>query len=153
MYASKWAMEILPNVHLIGVFTVAITVVYRRWALFPIYIFVFLTGLFNGFQTWWVPYLYLWAVLWGMTMLLPRSMPQKVQPFVYAAVCAAHGFLYGTLYAPSQVLLFGLKWSAVPAWILAGVPWDIIHGVSNAVCGILICPLIHVIQQARKFRH
>ena len=41
MYASKLIMEVLPNIHLIGVFIVAITVVYRKKALYPIYIFVF----------------------------------------------------------------------------------------------------------------
>lgn len=30
MYASKIIMEFIPNVHLIGVFTVAFTVVYRK---------------------------------------------------------------------------------------------------------------------------
>ena len=32
LYASKVAMEFLPNVHLIGVLIVAITVVYRKKA-------------------------------------------------------------------------------------------------------------------------
>ena len=42
MYASKVAMEVLPNVHLLGVFVVAMTVVYRKKALYPIYTYVFL---------------------------------------------------------------------------------------------------------------
>ena len=37
MYASKMVMEILPNVHLLGVFTIAYTIVYRKKALYPIY--------------------------------------------------------------------------------------------------------------------
>ena len=40
MYASKMVMEGFPNIHLIGVFIVATTVVYRKKALFPIYVFV-----------------------------------------------------------------------------------------------------------------
>ena len=40
MYASKVIMEIAPNVHLLGVFTIAFTVVYRRKALYPIYTYV-----------------------------------------------------------------------------------------------------------------
>ena len=38
MYASKLLMEFLPNVHLLGVFTIAVTIVYRKKALYPIYI-------------------------------------------------------------------------------------------------------------------
>ena len=45
MYASKMALEFLPNVHLLGVFTISMTVVYRKKALYPIYVFVFLLGL------------------------------------------------------------------------------------------------------------
>ena len=59
MYASKIIMEVAPNVHLLGVFTIAITVVYRKKALYPIYTYVLLNGMFSGFATWWIPYLYL----------------------------------------------------------------------------------------------
>ena len=40
MYASKMIMEVAPNIHLLGAFIVAFTVVYRKKALYPIYIFV-----------------------------------------------------------------------------------------------------------------
>ena len=150
MYASKVIMEFAPNVHLLGVFTIAFTVVYRKKALYPIYIFVFLTGLLNGFATWWIPYLYLWTVLWGVTMLLPKKMPAPVQPFVYMAVCAAHGFLYGTLYAPAQALLYGLNFDKMIVWIISGLPWDFAHGVSNFFCGILIVPIITVLRLAER---
>lgn len=150
MYASKLLMEFLPNVHLLGVFVVAITVVYRKKALYPIYLYVLVNGLFAGFALWWVPYLYLWTVLWGAVMLLPRRMPPRVRPLVYMAVCAGHGFLFGTLYAPAQALLFGLDFKGMLAWIVAGLPWDFMHGVSNFFCGILIVPLISVLRLADK---
>ena len=44
MYASKVIMDAAPNIHLLGMFIVAFTVVYRKKALYPIYIFVLLTG-------------------------------------------------------------------------------------------------------------
>lgn len=148
MYASKLIMEMLPNVHLLGVFVVAFTVVYRKKALYPIYTYVFLNGILSGFSTWWIPYLYLWTVLWGAVMLLPGNMPKKIQPIVYMTVCAAHGFLYGTLYAPAQAILFGLSFKGMIAWIIAGLPFDCIHGISNFFCGILIMPIIMVLRYA-----
>ena len=150
MYAAKLAMEFLPNVHLLGVFIVALTLVYRKKALWPLYVFIFLTGLFNGFATWWLPYLYIWLPLWGGAMLLPDLTGKKYAPLVYMALSAAHGFLYGTLYAPAQALLFGLDFSGMVTWILAGLPWDFVHGVSNFCCGILILPLAKVIRRAEK---
>ena len=145
MYASKVIMEFAPNVHLLGVFTVSFTVVYRKKALYPIYTYVLLNGLFCGFSTWWLPYLYLWTLLWGAVMLLPRKMPAKIRPLVYMTVCAAHGFLFGTLYAPAQALLYSLSFRAMLAWIVAGLPWDCIHGVSNFFCGMLIMPIVSVL--------
>ena len=151
MYASKVIMEILPNVHLLGVFVVAITVAYRKKALYPIYIYVFLNGLFSGFSMWWIPYLYIWTLLWGAVMLLPKNIPTKARPIIYMSVCALHGFLFGTLYAPAQAIMFGLDFKATVAWIAAGLPWEFVHGVSNFFCGILICPIISVLKNSEKY--
>ena len=152
MYASKLIMELIPNVHLLGVLTIAYTVVYRKKALYPIYTYVILNGILCGFAAWWVPYLYLWTLLWGLVMLLPKRIPKKVQPVVYMSVCAAHGFLFGTLYAPVQALLYGLSFQGMIAWIIAGLPWDAVHGVSNFFCGILIVPVVTVLQYAERNR-
>lgn len=147
MYASKLVMNALPNIHLIGVFIVAVTVVYRRRALYPIYIFVFLTGLFEGFGVWWIPYLYIWAVLWGAVMLLP----EKAHPVFLILMCSLHGFLFGVLYAPAQALIFHLSLKSTVSWVIAGFPYDAIHGVSNLICGsILIIPLIKLLKIADK---
>lgn len=148
MFASKLLLEFLPNVHLIGVFIVALTVVYRQKALYPIYVFILLTGVYAGFSLWWLPYLYIWAVLWGAAMLLPRNLTGPVQTVVYMAVCALHGFSYGTLYAPMQALMYGLNFQGMIAWIVAGLPWDLVHGFSNLVCGLLIVPLIRILRLA-----
>ena len=150
MYASKIIMELFPNIHLIGVFTVAFTIVYRKKALYPIYTYVILNGIFCGFAAWWIPYLYVWTVLWGAVMLLPRHIPKKVRPLVYMTVCAAHGFLFGTLYAPAQAIIYGLSFPKMIAWIVAGLPFDCIHGISNFFCGILILPIVFALQRAEK---
>ena len=150
MYASKMIMEVAPNVHLLGVFTIAFTVVYRKKALYPIYTYVLLNGIFCGFATWWIPYLYLWTVLWGATMLLPKRIPEKLRPLVYMLLCAAHGFLFGILYAPAQALLYGLSFQKMVAWIISGLPWDFVHGVSNFFCGILIVPIIKILTFLEK---
>lgn len=153
MYASKVIMEAAPNIHLLGVFTIAFTVVYRKKALYPIYTFVLLNGLFSGFAAWWIPYLYLWTVLWGITMLLPKNMPQIIKPVVYMTVNACHGFLFGTMYAPVQAVLFGLSFDRMVAWIIAGLPFDFIHGISNFFCGLLIVPIISVLNKTERIKN
>lgn len=150
MYVSKVVMEGIPNVHLVGVFTVAITLVYRKKALYAVYTFVFLQGLFGGFSIWWIPYLYVWTILWAGTMLLPENMPKRIAPVVYMAVCSLHGFLFGTLYSPFQALFFGMSLKQTFAWIAAGFPYDCIHGISNLFCGILILPIAASLKKAEK---
>lgn len=151
MFASKMLMEVLPNIHLLGVFTIATTVVYRQKALYPIYIYVILNGLFSGFNVWWVPYMYIWTILWGATMLLPKNMPKKAKPFIYIGLCSLHGFLFGILYAPAQAIFFGLSFKATVAWVISGLPFDLIHGVSNLICGVLICPIIAVLKKSERY--
>lgn len=150
MYASKVLMEALPNVHLIGVFIVSETIVFRKKALYPLYVFVFLTGLFNGFATWWLPYLYVWTILWGMAMLIPQKLTDKKLAVTSAVICSLHGFLFGTIYAPAQALLFNLDFKGMTAWIIAGLPYDAIHGVSNLVCGLLIVPIANILKHSEK---
>ena len=83
-------------------------------------------------------------------MVLPRNMSKKVQTIVYMIVCALHGFLFGTLYAPAQAILYGLDLKGMVAWIVAGLPWDFVHGVSNFFCGILVMPIVSVLRLAQK---
>ena len=57
MFTSKIIMEALPNIHLLGMLTMTYTVVFRKEALIPIYVYVVLNGVYAGFNVWWVPYL------------------------------------------------------------------------------------------------
>lgn len=152
MYASKVLMDLLPNIHLIGTFIIAFTVVYRKKALYPIYIFVFVTGLFSGFATWWVPYLYIWTVLWVAVMLLPKRIPEKIKPIAYMVICALHGFLYGILYAPCQALIMGLDFKGMLVWIGAGLYFDLIHGISNFFCALLVIPIVKILKITEKIK-
>ena len=50
MFVSKIVMELLPNIHLLGMLTMLYTVVFRRKALVPIYVYVLINGLYAGFS-------------------------------------------------------------------------------------------------------
>jgi energy-coupling factor transport system substrate-specific component len=152
MYILKMLMEFLPNVHLLGAFVIALTVVYRAKALYPIYTYIFINGFFAGFAVWWIPYLYIWTVLWGATMLIPQDLNPKVKMVIYVFLCASHGFLFGTLYSVGQAILFGMDFKATVAWIIAGLPWDVVHGVGNLFAGLLINKLVKVIRLTEKLK-
>ena len=147
MFCSKVVMEALPNIHLLGMFTMTFTLVFRAKALIPIYIYVALNGLFAGFNVWWYPYLYIWTILWGATMLLPRRMPKKVAAVVYPTVCALHGLLFGILYAPAQAMFFRLNFQETVAWVIAGIPFDALHCIGDFVAGLMILPLSDLLKK------
>ena len=151
MFVSKLVFDVLPNIHLLGVFTVAFTVVYRQKALIPIYIFVALLGVVYGFPFWWYVHLYTWTLLWGAVMLLPKNMSPKVAPIIYLIVNGLHGFLYGVLYVPVQLIFFGSKTESIWLWLLQGIPFDLTHGISNLICGSLIMPIVLILKKAERF--
>lgn len=141
MYATKVIMAALPNIHLIGMFIMLFTILHRAKALIPIYIYIFLEGLFGGFTLWWIPYLYIWAILWAVTMLLPKNLSDKYAVLIYPLICGAFGIAFGTLFAPAQAVLFNLSFKSMVAWIIAGIPFDITHAISNTLTGLLVLPL------------
>lgn len=148
MMVSDLLMNIIPNVHLVGVMIVVLTVVYRAKALFPIYVYVLLIGLAEGIGMWWIPYLYIWTLLWGMVMLLPRKMPRWLAPIAYALVCGLHGFGFGLWWVPSQMLLMSFTWEQALVWWQFGFfTADIPHGIGNLVGSTLIVPLVTLIRK------
>ncbi len=150
MFVSKLALEFLPNIHLLGMFTMLFTVVYRKKGLIPLYVFILLEGLYSGFALWWIPYLYIWTALWAITMLLPQDLLSQKVTIIYPLVCGAHGLFYGVLYAPAQALLFGLNFERTLAWIAAGLPFDTIHAAGNFAAGFLVLPLAKLILKLER---
>ena len=145
MFTSKLIMEFLPNIHLIATFIAVFTLVYRWKALIPIYVFVFLTGLYNGFGTWWYPYIYIWTILWVLIMLIPKRISINKKVVISTIFCGLHGILFGTLYAPFQALAFGLNFEGMIAWIVAGLYYDFVHMCGNIALSVLILPLYNVL--------
>ena len=147
MFAGKQVFEAFPNLHPLGMLLMTYTLVYRARALIPLYIFVLIEGAYAGFNLWWYPYLYIWLVLWGMTMLLPKKMKPALAAVVCPVVCALHGLMYGTLYAPYQALMFHMDFPTTLKWIAAGFPWDCVHAAGNFAMGLLVYPLPRVLKK------
>ena len=148
MTAADLVMNLIPNVHIGVMLIVVFTLVYRWKALFPIYVFVLLIGIVEGFGTWWFAYLYIWAILWLAVMLLPRKMPHWLAPIVYSAVCAAHGFAFGLLWAPSDMLFHHFTWEQIVVWWKWGfITADIPHGIGKLCASVLILPLTALLRK------
>ena len=150
MFVSKLLLEVLPNIHLLGMLTMVYTVVFRKRALIPIYIYVMLNGVYAGFSPWWVPYTYIWTVLWGITMLIPENISPKIACVLYPLICGLHGLAFGVLYAPAQAIMFGYDFRQMLAWIATGIGFDILHTAGNLAAGTLVLPLSALMKKLYK---
>ncbi len=150
MLVSKKLMEFLPNIHLVGMLTICYTVVFRSKALIPIYIYVMLDGVFLGFSPWWVPYLYVWTVLWALAMLIPKNIPKKSAAVIYPLLCGLHGLIFGALYAPVWAILNRFNWEETVVWIISGLSFDILHLLGNLAVGTLVLPLSELMKKLLK---
>jgi energy-coupling factor transport system substrate-specific component len=89
MFAIQVAMAILPlpNVELTSLLVIVFALVFGYKALFIIYIFVLLEGIFYGFHIWWVNYLYVWTVLFFVARLFRR----KRSSLFWAVISGVYG--------------------------------------------------------------
>lgn len=153
IFMCDFALDLAMNVELVSTLMMTFTVVYRRRALIPIYLYIFLYLCVYGFSVYNAVYLYIWLVLWGVTMLLPRRMPTGVACVVYPLVCGLFGLSFGALYAPGWALAAGLSFRNMVRWWQMGIPADIIHAVGNVAFGMLVLPLSLLLLRLDKRLH
>ena len=139
MFISDIFMEFLPNVHIIGVLTVIYTSVYRSRALISIYVYAFINGLVSGFGFWWISYLYIWTILWGLIMIIPRRLPEGLRTFLYILIATLHGLSFGILYLPIESFFVNSDRTYLFAWWIKGfITSDILQGLSACIFGIFM---------------
>ena len=87
------AFAFLPNIELVSLLIILYTRHLKYRALPVIYVFVLLEGLIFGFGIWWIIYLYIWAILFALTMLA-----QKNQSLIgWAMISGGFGLFLGRL--------------------------------------------------------
>ncbi len=140
--AVKLALSFLPNVELVTLLIVLYSLVFGRRIYYAIAAFVLLEGCLHGFGIWWVMYLYLWPLL----AVLARLFRRWEEPWFWAVFTGAYGLCFGALCALPYLVIDG--WHAALVWWVAGIPYDILHGISNAVlCMVLFQPLYRVLHK------
>lgn len=147
LFGVQLAFAFLPNVELVSLLIILYTRHLKYRALPVIYVFVVLEGLVFGFGIWWFIHLYIWAVLFAMTMMM-----QKNQSLLgWAILSGGFGFCFGALGAVSYIFLSGPQ--AAFAWFVAGIPFDIAHGIGNFLaCLVLFKPLDYLLARLEHQR-
>lgn len=144
-YVGQVALSFLPNIEVVSVLFLVYTKIFGKKALFPIYVFVLLEGIFWGFGSWWIMYLYVWAVLWGITMLL-RCNDSAV---FWAVINGAFGLVFGALCSITQGVMFGI--GSGFAYFISGIPFDIVHCIGNFLTALFLYkPLTILLSKVMK---
>ena len=144
MFVGKELLRMIPNVHPVTVLIMYAVIMYGWRTLYPVFGFIFLETLVYGFGIWVPMYLYTWPILVAISMPLRHSRNW----IVWAGVACLFGLSFGALcYAP-YIFISGFK-PALSMWI-AGIPFDIIHGVSNFVTVLVVLPLLCKVSARRS---
>ncbi len=130
---AKEAVSSVPNVEPVTLLVCLFSVHFGADTLFAVYIFDLVEGLIYGFHPlWWLPYLYVWPLLWLLSRLLKKEDP----PLAWALLMGIYGLCFGTL-CTLPYFIVG-DWAGGIAYFLSGLSFDLIHCVSNFLVGLLL---------------
>lgn len=144
-FALKIAMAELPNIEPVTLMLMLVTLVFGWRALLTAGVYVLMEGLFYGFSTWWLVYLYAWPLLVLLTLPLRRFRSPAL-----ALVAGLYGFLFGFLFLPVNIVVYPLNtMEKIAFYIAQDLPFNLIHGVSNLIIAfILLAPLRAALERA-----
>ena len=147
MLVGKWILASLPNIEVVSLFTIVYTVFFGSTAFFAVIVFIIVEGIIYGIGWWFYGYLLAWPILFLIAYIL-RKRANRVNMSVASAL---FGLSFGMLCGIPYGIMFGLK--AAVAWWIAGIPYDILHGVGNfIICLFLYDPLIRALNVVKKTR-
>lgn len=138
-------LSFLPNIELITTLIILYTLLFGRKTLCIISAFVLVEGLIYGMGLWWFNYLYVWFILYAIVRLLRKNQ----SPVVWAIVASAYGFSFGALCSIPYFITGGIP-SGVAYWV-AGIPFDVIHGISNFIIAfVAYLPFYYVMKRLKR---
>lgn len=144
LFVVQVALGFLPNIELVSVLIIVYARVYGWKVFYPLYLFVALEGLYYGITTWFINYLYVWAVL-ALAVLCLRRFESR---FLWVLLNTAFGFLFGALCAVVYLFMGGV--SAMVAYWISGIPYDLLHMAGNFVTALVLCePLCTLLKRLR----
>lgn len=131
-FGAKYVMSWMPNIEPVSLLVMLYAVVFGRKCLFPVYVYVILEILFYGIGSWAINYLYIWAILAGLALLL-RKMEH---PLGWAVLSGSFGLLFGALCAPVDFFIGGFGY-AISKWA-SGIMYDVLHCAGNFVIALVL---------------
>ncbi len=136
------ALNFLPNIELVTLSIMLYSLLLGKKTLYIIYIFAALEGIIYGFGIWWFMYLYVWTLLYFGV----RFFRNNKNIIVWALMASFFGLSFGALCSIPYFLIGGIETGIT--WWIAGVPHDIVHGISNFIMVlVLFKPMFQILQK------
>lgn len=141
--AAKIALAFLPNIELVTFLLILFTVVFGRKTLAAVFAFVGVECLLWGMNLWVINYLYVWPALVAVALILRKRGCRSCVS--YAVLAGAFGFGFGALCSIPYLFIGGPV--MMVSWWISGIPFDLIHGVSNFIlCLVLFGPMLRALR-------
>lgn len=149
----KVAFSFLPNIELTSFWLILFTLFFGWKIVLVVPVFILIEGTIYGFGLWWIMYLYVWPLL----VLLAWLCRKQESVWFWSILSGAFGLAYGFLCAIPYVvigtgdggIMNGLY--AGFTWWVAGIPWDIVHGVGNfVIMMVLYKPVRGVLEKVKS---
>lgn len=139
---AKQALAAIPNVELVTFLFLVFAILFGRRAILVSWAFTAVETMIHGVNLWVIMYLYIWPLEILLVMLLHRRFPRDEDGYWWYSVFAAlFGLLFGAMCSVPYLFLGGPR--VAIAWWIAGIPYDILHGISNLIlCLILFRPVM-----------
>ena len=131
-FAAKWAMSALPNIEPVSLMIMLFAVTFGWKALYPTGLYVAMEVLFYGINVWNIYYLYVWAILAVLAILLRKMQ----DPLGWAVLSGAFGLAFGALCGITDIFIYGFA-TAVAKWV-SGIWFDLLHCGGNFVMALLL---------------
>lgn len=136
----KAAMMVLPNIELTSFWLILFTIFFGWKIVLVVPVFVLIEGCMYGFGLWWIMYLYAWPLL----VLIAWIFRKQESVWFWSILSGVFGLSFGFMCAVPYVfigaadggLMNGFR--VAGAWWVAGIPWDIMHCVSNFVLMLVL---------------
>ena len=140
---SKVALDLIPNVEVVTLLFIVYTVFYGKKTILVAIGFTAIECMLKGISVWTLMYLYIWPLL---ILIVCFADKHKAGHLFYCVLSGIFGLCFGALCTFPYLFIGG--WSMAFTWWIAGIPYDVIHGVSNfVVCLLLFKPLCTIMKK------
>lgn len=129
----KYTLSFLPNIELTSFWIIMFSIYFRKKIYWVIPAFILFEGCIYGFGLWWIMYLYAWPLL----AIIAYIFRKNTSTIFWSVLSSVYGLMFGFL-CSIPYFFIGLAGGTLQAglsaqftWWVAGIPFDIVHGIGN----------------------